>query len=112
LAEQQVMERLSLLAALAAEQMHLGSNVSLAEKTLTRRRLLDLTKQLVKYLLLLSSDHCGGRTSLRRFFKSLRLCFSIPALVDELRAELLDTLRVVESDYLEERRDFEAAQLA
>ena len=104
------MEQLSLLHALTADNVH--GKGSLAEKRRIRRRQLELSQELVRFLLSMASEQCGGRSVFRLFFKKLREVLEIESRRRELREELADSLRVVESDFLEERRRFEARKLA
>lgn len=71
----------------------------------------------MKYIASMSSDFCarkkrvmfvvhlvfagGGRSSCQSFFSAIRKTLRIAELKDELRQEVKDTLKIVESDYLE-----------
>lgn len=75
MAERAVLVRLMLMAALGARGLHDGSDrhvETLHDKAEARAMLLRLCTSLVKYNLSMSSDECGGRSTFRVFFKTLR----------------------------------------
>jgi len=66
-----------------------------------RNRMRDLSILLVRFMLSMSSDDCGGPSAYFEFFHALsRLVIGVP----ELREELQDVLKIVESYFLEEAR--------
>ncbi len=102
--ERQVLMTLSVRSVQSAQRLPpLGSLQTLEQKALVRRQLLDLSTMLMRYVVSLSTDHCGGRASLQMFFSAIRAILRIKEMKEELREEVKDTLRIVESDYLEER---------
>lgn len=105
LAERQVLVQLSVLSSDTANELpSLQSPQTLQQKNATRKRMIGLASSMMRYMLGMSSEQCGGRSSLQLFYTCLREVFKIDALKKELRKEVKDTLRIVESDYLEERR--------
>ncbi len=112
LSERVTLEKLSYLAALESQNLPApGSNRSLAEKDVIRRKLMSLATLLVRYRSAMASDDCGGRSEFREYFQTLRQVFSVAALKDELREELQDTLAIVESDWMEEKRNEKNSEL-
>ncbi len=112
LSERVTLEKLSYLAALESQNLPTpGSNRSLAEKDLIRRKLMSLATLLVRYRSAMASDDCGGRSEFRDYFQTLRQVFNVAPLKDELREELQDTLAIVESDWMEEKRNEKNSEL-
>ncbi len=112
LSERVTLEKLSYLAALESQNLPTpGSNRSLAEKDQIRRKLMSLATLLVRYRSAMASDDCGGRSEFREYFQTLRQVFSVASLKDELREELQDTLAIVESDWMEEKRNEKNSEL-
>merc|ERR1712178_260380 len=59
---------------------------------------------MVRYMLSMSSDDCGGPSDYYTFFSSVRTVFAISEHRQELREELQDVLALTESNYQEEAR--------
>ena len=108
LSERVTLEKLSYMAALQSQNLPdpgTSQSRNLSEKDAIRRELMALATMLVRYRSSMASDDCGGRSEFREYFQNLRLVFNIAALKSELREELQDTLSIVESDWLEEKRN-------
>lgn len=114
LSERATLEKLSYLAALQTQNLPtpgVRGTKSLAEKEGIRRELMALATMLVRYRSSMASDDCGGRSEFREYFQELRQVYSVAALKNELREELQDTLAIVESDWMEEKREAKNREL-
>ncbi|GAM19243.1 hypothetical protein SAMD00019534_024180 [Acytostelium subglobosum LB1] len=104
-AERAVLEELSTMASLQAENMKLEiERTNLEELATSRRQLRELATLVARFTISMSSDDCGGQSEFSEFFLTMRQVFGIPSQRKELREELEDTLALLENDYLEERR--------
>jgi len=115
--ERAVLEELSTLAAVQADSMKYeyrgacvqkdgtgfpGETMDPVEKS--RNQMKELATLVARFTIAMSSDDCGGPSEYSEFFTTLRRVFGIPTQRGELREELQDTLALLDSGYLEERR--------
>jgi hypothetical protein len=132
LSERTTLEKLSYLSAIESQNLPAPGMVAgrtMSDKDKARRRLLGLATMLVRYRSSMASDDCGGRSEFRLYFmvsssclllawvssccfsQELRSVFGIAGLKIELREELQDTLAIVESDWMEEKRNEKNSEL-
>lgn len=113
LSERWVLEKLSYLVAVRSSELPATSaagRVTVPEKDGIRHSLITLAKDLALYRSSMASEDCGGRHEYYSFFKQLRQAFDIAALKRELREDLHDTLAVLESAWMTERRAQDALE--
>eukprot|EP01112_Ceratiomyxa_fruticulosa_P003287 TRINITY_DN13656_c0_g2_i1.p1 TRINITY_DN13656_c0_g2~~TRINITY_DN13656_c0_g2_i1.p1 ORF type:complete len:338 (-),score=72.33 TRINITY_DN13656_c0_g2_i1:133-1083(-) len=109
--ERSVLEELSTLAAFQADNMKLEAGTGVGMRGVdmdsiqkSRNEMKELATLVARFTISMSSDDCGGPSEYSEFFTTLRRVFGIPTKRAELREELQDTLALLESSYLEERR--------
>jgi len=103
--ERAVLEELSTVAASRADNMKLEPDkASIYEMEMSRKHMKELATLVARFTISMSSDDCGGQSEYSEFFTTIRKVFGIPRQRAELREELQDTLALLDSGYLEERR--------